>query len=105
MMSEKKSAVMHKTRPFYGRIMCIDSPVDESQLESGLIVPLKLDDSVLTRAIVIHHDKHFTEHSSDQSYPYTDLIPVGTVIWYLVGKVIGDVVIVDVDDIYAYEED
>jgi co-chaperonin GroES (HSP10) len=96
--------VMHKVRPFWGRVLVMDSPVDEEELASGLIVPVQMEDSALTRAVVMHHDKHYLEHV-EAGYPTTELIPVGTVIWYLHGQRVGDVVIVDADDIYAYEED
>ena len=103
---KQQQPIMHKVRPFWGRILVLDSPVDEEQTESGLIVPVQSKDNPeLTRAIVIQHDPHYAEHP-DIGYPHTELLPIGTVIWYIttLGKKIGDVVAVDVDDIWAYEE-
>jgi hypothetical protein len=95
--------IMERVRPFWGRIAVIDSPVDETELASGLIVPVELDDSPLHRAVVIHHDKHYKEHA-EAGYPTTELIPEGTVIYYTSGLRVGDVTIVDADDIWAFEE-
>lgn len=98
---------MDKVRPFWGRILVIDSPVDEEQLQSGLIVPIQSKEySALTRAVVIQHDPHYIDHEDTLGYPHITVLPLGTVVWYLtdLGKRIGDVVVLDVDDIWAFEE-
>lgn len=101
-----ETVTMTKVRPFWGRVLVVDSPVDEAETASGLIIPLKMDGSELSRAIVTHHDAHYAENPNSNGYPHPDLIPPGTVVFYRtsLGKRIGDVVIVDVDDIWAYEE-
>lgn len=97
--------IMGKVRPFWGRILLMDSAATEEQTASGLIVPVQDEDPELTRAVVVQHDPHFMDSPSGLGYPSIDIIPVGSVVWYRteLGKRVGDVVVVDPDDIWAYE--
>jgi len=101
-----QKVIMERLRPFWGRIAIIESPVDETELASGLIVPIEMEDSLLKRGVVVHHDKHYKEHS-EAGYPTTELIPEGTVVYYMAANSnrIGDIVLVDADDIWGFEEE
>lgn len=83
-------------RPFYARISVVPSPVDESQRPSGLIVPWGEDKLHLNRGVVV---------AIDQSswLPTTDLRE-GMVVWYAASVRCGDVVLVEAEDIWAFEE-
>lgn len=98
-----QTLIMHKVRPFWGRVLVMDSVVDQEETASGIIVPVQDESSDLTRAIVVNHDPYYVVNPSMANYPQVELLPIGTVVWYARGRKVGDVVIIDVDDIWAFE--
>lgn len=88
-----------KVQPFWGRVAVAPSPVDETQLPSGLVVPDKFDgDSGVERGVVAAVDRLNVEHAESM-----EELTEGTVVWYRNGVRIRDVVIVDRADVLAYE--
>lgn len=97
--------VGQRLRPFWGRVSVMDSPVDEEQTASGLIVPLRheeMKDEVARRGVVLHIDQTYQDLSGWGDYARR--LEPGTVVYFREGKKIGDCWIVDIDDILAYEE-
>lgn len=93
-----------RVKPFYGRIAVAPSPVDETQAKSGLIVPFTEMDDHLNRGVVTDIDAVYDE--SFGSYRYGTMLRPGVVVWYRgEGNRVGDVIIVDACDIFAYEEE
>ncbi len=89
---------MHRLRPMYGYATVLESGVDEEQRDSGLIVPVGTEQTVLRRGVILH--------VSDAGGDYSDKLPAGTVVYYRGGIRIADVVLVDIaDEIVAYEEE
>lgn len=85
-----------RVRPFFGRVAVLESPVDEHQKASGLILPWNEDDEHLRRGVIVA-----TEERGDG---YSDVLQPGTVIWYSHGKRVLDVTMVDYENVYGYEE-
>lgn len=89
---------MKSLRPFWsllpGRVTVIASSATEEQRESGLVVPITHDgDDGAKRGVVLD----VTEEGTP--------IEAGSVIFYRRGIKIGDVVVVDLVDVLAYEAD
>lgn len=86
--------------PYWGRVTLSESPVDETELGSGLVLPHKHDqDGGVSRGIVLAVDRLRDEPTESG----TDIAP-GTVVYYRNGVTILDVVVVERRDILAYEE-
>lgn len=88
-------------RPFcgHGRATVQESPVDEAQRDSGLVVPLSFDgDDGVKRGVLLNV-------APDPGTYAGDPLPRGTVVWYRGGVRIQDVVVVDLANILAYEAD
>jgi hypothetical protein len=98
-MTEVREIVMREIRPFWGRVTVIESPLDEAQRESGLILPITGIE--LKRGIVLSIDHVWDEHLP--GYPVGETLPEGTPVYYRAGIKIGDVVVVDLNDVLAYE--
>jgi len=96
-MEQTETAV--KILPFWGRITLVESPVDEEQHKSGLVLPHSVDEGV-HRGVVQSVDQF--HHEEVESI--TDLRP-GTVVYYRAGTKILDVVVVNRSDILAYESE
>lgn len=94
MMLVKSSTLV---RPFCNAVAVIESPVDEEQRDSGIIIPLPGDERHHVRRGVI-------THLGSCNCEDWKLLEEGTVIYYVRGIKINDVMIVDHDDIVAYEE-
>lgn len=98
------TVMMDKLRPFWGRVMLVESHVDEEQLKSGLIVPISDITSDLSRGVVQHIDKVWHEATSaSESSALADALVPGTVVYYRNGWKIGDVIVVEMSDIIAIE--
>jgi co-chaperonin GroES (HSP10) len=93
---------MKKIKPWWGRLTVMESPVDEEQRDSGIIVPLKHEESApFKRGVLLDIDDFWRTDGKQVA----DIIEVGTVVYYLNGILIGDVTIVDPGDILAYESE
>lgn len=98
-----------RLRPYWGRITMSDSPVDEEQTESGLIVPLKAngEDSSLKRAVVMETHLQAWENDDTHHACVEELEP-GRVVWYDSSSErvfrLGETVICWPGDIVALEE-
>lgn len=93
-------------RPFWGRVLLIESAVDEEQRKSGLIVPLHREgqESEFKRGVVYRIDQ--TYHELTQWGDYARQIDTGTAVFFRGGIKIGvDTWVVDIDDILAFESD
>ena len=94
------TTLVTKVHPFWGRVSVIESPVDETQQPSGLILPWAADEKHLLRGVVTGNDPTY---DSDDSYRYSDVLKPGVIVWYTHGVRVRDVVIVNASDIYAFE--
>lgn len=89
---------MKRVVPFWGRISVIESPVDEAERESGLIVPVKFEgDDGVKRGVIVD-----TDPLGDANEWWERLTP-GTVVYYRGGIRLGDLVLIGIDDILALE--
>lgn len=89
-------------RPFWGRATLIESPVDESELESGLVLPHTFDgDGGVKRGVIQDVDPFWDEIPSHE-HVRENLKP-GTVVFYTGGTRIRDVVVVQMIEILAFE--
>jgi co-chaperonin GroES (HSP10) len=104
-VSEQQSNVAVALRPFWGRVTVQESPVDETETPSGLVLPLKHEgDDGLVRGIVLHcSDSSLNGLTCDAAA----VLSRGTVVYYRAkaGMKISGVVILDFADVLAYEED
>lgn len=93
-------------RPFWGRVLVVESSADEEQRQSGLIVPLHHEGQTaeFKRGVVQHLDQ--TYHDLTEWGDYARHIDAGTAVFFRGGIKIGvDTWVVDIDDILAYEGD
>lgn len=106
MPSEAEVTHTKALRPFWGRVLIADSPADEEQRESGLVVPLHHDGQKdeFRRGVVVHIDQ--TYHDLTSWGDYARQIDSGTPVFFRRGVKIGiDTWVVDIDDILAFEAD
>jgi co-chaperonin GroES (HSP10) len=98
------TSVGQRVRPFWGRVAIMESPVDQEQRPSGLIVPLKHEEIEETcrRGVVLHIDQRY--HELDGWGVYAQQIDAGTVVYFTKGVRVGDTWIVDISDVLAYED-
>jgi co-chaperonin GroES (HSP10) len=90
-----------RLRPFWGRVLVVESPVDEEQRQSGLIVPHKFEGSAdVRRGVVVDVDG---EWSDPDRRAAAERLPPGTVVWYRGGTRVGEFVLMQIDDVLAYE--
>lgn len=104
----EQTAITIKTlRPYvgHGRATISESPVDETQRDSGLIVPLAFDgDDGLKRGIILHV-------AYDPAYPSPlDTIggltlDSGVAVFFRRGVNIAGTIVVELHDVIAYEAD
>lgn len=88
-------------RPLFrlGRATVIPSPVEEIAHPGGLIVPLRYDgDSAVERGVLVHA-------TADDRFGTEQHLPSGTVVYYRGGVAIAGVVVVELQDVIAYEAD
>ena len=95
--------MMSRIRPFWQQVTVIESSVDEEQRESGLIVPItamqeKRDEDKLRRGVILHVAS-FDHHDESAA----KILEPGMVIYFFGGQQIGDVLVVSLRDIIAYE--
>lgn len=101
-MSTRVAAAL---RPFWGRVTVAESPVDETETDSGLVLPLRhKDDDGILRGMVLHCSDRspggLTCDASDHLLP-------GTIVYYsaMAGLKVAGVVILHHADVLAYEEE
>lgn len=104
-MVPQTEVMMSKIRPFWQQVTVIESSVDEEQRASGLIVPIqvaqdKKDSEALHRGVILHLAAF---DSNDETA--SSILREGMVIYFHGGQTIGDVLVVNLRDIVAYEED
>lgn len=86
-------------RPFWGRIMVIPSSVNETERRSGLIVPTEYEgDDEVKRGVVTHVDRWRAEPIESP-----DDIGPGDIVYYRGGVKVLDTVVLERNEIYAYE--
>lgn len=89
-------------KPFWGRASVIESPVDEEQRESGLIVPYNHDGvEEYKRGIIIDVDQYWLEGSAE--YSSAQLLQPGTVVYFKPGLKLGELYIIPLQDVLAFE--
>lgn len=82
-------------RPYGSRVTVAPSPVDETQTAAGIIVPHAFEGSDrFERGVLL---------SSTPDALGDETLEAGTVVYYRRGLTIHDVILVEVDDILAYE--
>lgn len=94
--------IMRNVRPFHGRVTVQESELEEETLASGLLVPFNSDASSLKRGVIVEVSGSVLTGAYDDFGGADELQP-GMVVYYRSGVKIGDVVVVDVRDIIAYE--
>jgi hypothetical protein len=104
-MDDTREKVGTRIRPFWGRATLIESPVDEDQLESGLIVPHHHDDDDDVRRGVIIDIDYSWDESNPQARCAIEQIRTGYVVYFRNGVRVRDVIVVEIADILAYEAD
>lgn len=87
-----------QVKPFWGRVSVANTPVDEHQRDTGLILPFGSIEDHLVRGVVVAVD------SAYENSTYAGVLQPGMIVWYRAGRRILDVTIVDFEDIYAYQE-
>lgn len=101
---DTRHLTMKNVLPFWGRATLMDSPVDEATRESGLIVPLTAEAGTdVKRGVLLALDEHWDNRN--EGYRICDQIHVGMVVYYKGGIKIGDVIVVEMNQIIAYEGD
>jgi co-chaperonin GroES (HSP10) len=94
--------VLSKLRPYYGRIAVLESPVDELERPSGLIVPLDEGDDETRRGVIIRID--YVDDTEDTEY-VRERLREGTVVYFTGGITISDIIFLQSSQIIAYEEE
>lgn len=90
--------LMKNVKPFYARATVAASPVDEAEHESGLIVPIQYSGAdEFKRGVLL--DVH-----NEPPHLGAELLERGMVVYYRKGVSIGDVIVVELRDILAYED-
>lgn len=94
---------MKHVRPFWGRVTVLESLVDEATRDSGLIVPLVHDsDDGVKRGVVADVDDDWDDPGRKRA---CERLPPGTAVYYRGGIRIGDVIILEIGEILAVEEE
>lgn len=92
MTGEPAVQLAPQVRPYGERCTCVDTPVDEEQTSSGIVLPI--------------HERDGAKRGVVTAIGWLDTdLQVGTVVWYRGGVKIGDVTVVDRDAIIAYAGD
>lgn len=86
---------MKHLRPFWRRVTVLPSPVDEAHRNSGMIVPITVENGY-KRGVVVDINENWAGYG----------IQTGTVIYYFDGNgvQVGDLTVVDLEDVIAFEE-
>ena len=86
-----------RLRAACGRLLVTPSPVDQAELPSGLVVPVAFDgDDGLERGVIVHID--------DSGIGIWHGLHAGVVVYYRGGNRLAGHVILEPQEIYAYEE-
>lgn len=90
-------------KPFWSRVSLIESPVEETELHNGIVVPSRFEgDDGVKRGVVVAIDHVWDENTPGRLM--ADQLEPGTVVFYREGiKLPGDIVIVEIKDILAFE--
>jgi co-chaperonin GroES (HSP10) len=100
-----QSSVAAALRPFWGRVTVSESPVDEAETPSGLLLPLKHeeDDGILRGIVLNCSDRAAAGYTCDAA----DHLTPGTVVYYsaLAALKIAGVTILHHADVLAYEDE
>lgn len=93
-----------QTKPFWGRVSLIESPVEETVLRSGVVVPMKYDgDSGVKRGVIVGLAAALHDNDGEREAEIEQIQP-GTVVFYRDGVKLPDgTVVVDLPDILAFE--
>lgn len=103
-MSTPGTLTMKNVLPFWGRATLMESAVDEAQRASGLIVPLGKDaGSDVKRGVLLDIDTHWDEGTGNRLVQ--DQLHKGMAVYYRGGVRIGDVIVVEMSEILAYESE
>lgn len=94
---------MTEVRPFWGRASLVESLVDEVERPSGLVVPVQDANGEKCKRGVVREVDDAWDDAAGRAASVSKLQP-GTAVYYRNGWKIGDVVVVDLIDILAYEE-
>lgn len=100
------SEAARRVRPFWGRVSVMPSPVDEEELPSGLVLPLRHEGGKeLVRGVVERVDENWS-HPDMQAA--ADQLKPGTVVYYQESDElprIRGLVILKVSDVFAVEDE
>jgi hypothetical protein len=89
-------------RPFWGRATVIESPVDETERQSGLIVPHRHEgDDDVRRGVILDIDRVFDDGSAPGKS--SEQIDKGMVVYFQGGVQVLDVIVLRMDEIVAFE--
>lgn len=103
-MDQTERVLAKAVRPFWGRVAVLPSPVDEIETGSGIVIPLEHeDDAGVERGVVFRIDESWNESQPQQRTAAEQLSP-GTVVWYRGGVRVRDVVVLEMSEIYAFED-
>jgi hypothetical protein len=103
-VAAKAEVMMNQLRPFWQTVTVIESGVDEEERPSGLIVPVsvvqdKHETGKVRRGVVLH-----TANFDHTDTSAAEILHAGTVIYFTGGYAIGDIIVVSLNEILAYEE-
>ncbi len=92
--------------PFWGRVTVVESPVDESQRDSGLILPsnYREEEEVDVRRGVVLAVDHGYWDANPHASEYVHRIDSGTVVFFTGGIRIGDAWVIQIHEIIGFEE-
>lgn len=89
---------MKNVKPFYGRVTVAESTVEEEQRQSGIVIPIRHEGSdTFHRGVLL-------DVANDPPHPGGEELRPGMVIYYRIGTKIGDVIVVNLSEILAYED-
>lgn len=92
--------VLKRIRPYYGRFAVVESDVDQEQRDSGLIVPIELEQGV-RRGVIAHVDWIDGEEGLEYA---KERVGEGSAVYFRGGVKISDMWFISSADIIAYEE-
>lgn len=100
-MDAADQLTMRELHPFWARATIAETPVEEATRESGLIVPIKSEQGRFQRGVLLEIDLVWDENTP--GHLIADQLGAGTVVYFQKGVKIGDVWVVDIQDILAFE--
>jgi hypothetical protein len=100
-MDAADELTMRELHPFWARATIAETPVEEATRESGLIVPIKSEQGRFQRGVLLEINEAWDEGTPGRAI--VDTLKRGTVVFFQKGVKIGDVWVVDIQDILAFE--